>query len=311
MYRKDLLVLRLFTLLLVALLVGCSAAPSPTDAPPDALALIQEAANNIRSAKTFRITVSQTGPNYKIVTSYATVFFRSAKAQYVSPGVMEATIRVIAGAIPIQVDVFSQGPDQWYRAIWTGNHWVNQMFAEGFNPEALIAEKTGFESAVKAMIDLKYVSQEQLESGVQTDHLVATANGPDVAALLGGLIEPVGIVNVDTYIDRETKYPARFIITEHDSPFAVTPEAGQEAEPVIWTIDIYDIDAAPDISTPEAYAPTVEATAPVSATEAPSGDATEISSAESDVPVTSNPVAPEASAEATAEATELATEAAS
>jgi hypothetical protein len=281
-------VLRLFSILLVVLLVGCSAAPTPTDTPPDALALIQEAANNIRSAKTFRITVSQTGPNYKIVTSYATVFFRSAKAQYVSPGVMEATIRVIAGAIPIQVDVFSQGPDQWYRAIWTGNHWVNQMFAEGFNPETLIAEKTGFESAVKAMIDLKYAGQEQLENGAQTDHLVATANGPDVSALLGGLIEPVGIVNVDTYIDRGTKYPARFIITEHDSPFAVTPEAGQTAEPVVWTIDIYDINAAPDISTPEAV---------------PSAEVTPDSTESASFPSPPIPVASDATEQATEQAT--------
>src|SRR3954469_10897455 len=111
MYRKDLPVPRMFSILLVALsialLVACSPTPSATEAPPDALALINEAANNIRSAKTFRIDVSQTGPNYKIITSYATVFFRSAKAQYVAPGVMEANIRVIAGAIPIQVDVFS------------------------------------------------------------------------------------------------------------------------------------------------------------------------------------------------------------
>ena len=32
----------------------------------------------------------------------------------------------------------------------------------------------------------------------------------------------------------------------------MTPEAGQEAEPVVWTIDIYDIDAPADMSTPEA-----------------------------------------------------------
>jgi len=253
-------VLRLLSLLLVALLVlvGCGTSPTatPTETSIDPLALINQAATNIRSAKTFRIDVSQTGPNYKIVTRYATVFFRRATAQYVAPGTMEANIRVVAGALPIQVDVFSYGPNQWYRAIWTGNHWVNQMFAEGFNPETLIAEKSGFETAVKAMIDLKYIGQQQLENGAQTDHLFATANGPDVAALLGGLIAPVGIVEVDTFIDRETKYPARFIITEHNSPFAVTPEAGQEAQPVVWTIDIYDINAAPDISTPESLAAT-------------------------------------------------------
>jgi len=212
---------------------------------------------------------------------------------------MEANIRVIAGAIPIQVDVFSHGPDQWYRALWTGNRWVNQMFAEGFNPETLIAEKTGFDSAVRAMINLKYIGQDQLENGVQTDHLEATANGPDVTALLGGLIAPVGIVEVDSYIDKSTKYPARFTITEHNSPFSVTPEAGQEAKPVVWSIDLYDINAPADLSTPEAYAPTAEATSTVSATEAASGDATGMSTAEATAAVNSVPVTPEATAQAT------------
>ncbi len=255
--------LRVLTIALIALLVGCSSAsPSPTEAPPDPVKLITEAAANIREAKTFRISVDESGPDYMLYTDYATVFFRRAVAQYVAPGLMQATINVLAAGLLVQVNVFSHGTDQWYRAVWTLNKWLNQPFAPDFNPETLIAENTGFQAAMKALIGLKYVGAEQLESGEQVYHLSATANGPDVAALLGNLIEPVGTVGVDVYIDQTTRYPARFVITEYDSPYAVTPQPGEQAAPVVWTIDVYDIDAKADLSTPEALSDAPAATAP-------------------------------------------------
>jgi LppX_LprAFG lipoprotein len=255
-------VLRLLTILLVALLVGGCASSPPTEAPPDPVEVVRQAAANIRAANTFRISVDQSGPQYQIYTDYATVLFRRAIAQYVAPGMMEATIRVIAAGLTISVDVFSHGTDQWYRAIWTGNQWVNQAFAPDFNPETLIAEDTGFQAAMKALIGLSYKGTDQLESGAQAYHLAATANGPDVAALLGGLIQPVGTVNVDVYVDTETRFPDRFIITEFNSPYAVVTEPGKPVDPIVWTIDLYDINAAPDIATPEAVnEATLEATA--------------------------------------------------
>lgn len=268
--------LRVLSIVLVVLMVGCTSAPAPTEAPPDPLKLITEAATKIRSADTFRISVNESGPDYMLFTVYTTVYFRRAVAQYVAPGMMQATIRVLAAGLPIEVDVFSRGLDQWYRAIWTGNQWVNQPFAPDFNPETLIAQETGFQAALEALIDLKYMGTAQLENGADVHHLKATANGPDVAALLGNLIEPTGNVDVDVYIDRGSGYPARFGITEYNSQYVVTPEVGQEAEPVQWTIDLYDINAVPDISTPPAYG----------------------------VPSGTEAVTPEASVEATAEASE-------
>jgi len=242
-------VLRLLLIFLVVLMMGCSSAPA-TETPPDPVKLITEAATNIRSAKTFRISVNETGPDYLLYTEYATVFFRRAVAQYVAPGLMQATIRVLAAGLPIQVDVFSHGAEQWYRAIWTGNQWLNQPFAPDFNPDVLLAEDTGFQSAMGSLIELKYVGGEQLENGADVHHLTASANGPDVAALLGNLIEPNGNVDVDVFIDRTTLFPARFIITEFDSLYTVTPGPGQEADPVLWTIDVYDINAHPEIAIP-------------------------------------------------------------
>ena len=253
--------LRLLTIILVVLVVGCSTAPS-TETPPDPVNLITEAATNIRSAKTFRISVDETGPDYILYTEYATVFFRRAVAQYVAPGMMQATIRVLAAGLPISVDVFSRGAEQWYRAIWTGNQWLNQPFAPDFNPEKLLAEETGFQAALESLIDLKYIGGSQLENGANVHHITASANGPDVAALLGNLIEPTGTVNVDVFIDRLTLFPARFIITEFDSLFTITPEPGETADPVEWTIDVYDVDAPPEISTPPGLEVTPETSAP-------------------------------------------------
>lgn len=261
------------------LFTGCTPAPAAeTPTPINPLDLVTVAAGNIRSANTFRITVDETGPDYTIYTEYAPVFFRRATAQYVAPGIMQARVRVVAAGIPIDIDIYSQGALQFYRAIWTGNQWVQQAFAQDFNPETLIAENTGFEAALKALIDLSYVGEATLESGVQTYHLSATANGPDVAALLGGLIEPLGVVEVEAYVDKTTRQPARFVITEHDSPYAVTPEAGQAAQPVVWTIDIYDINAPSEVTPPDMLDATAEATPDnllsAMTEEAPTGEAT-------------------------------------
>jgi hypothetical protein len=255
-------VLRLISLIaLVAALAACSlSADTPTPAAPDPLTLITEAADNIRAAATFRIDVNQEGPNYTILTEYAPVFFRRATAQYVAPREMQARIRVIALGLPIDIEVYSRGADQWYSAVWTGNNWINQPFAPGFNPETLIAEDTGVQSALNALIELAYIGEEALENGTSVYHISGRAQGDEVAALLAGLIAPVGEVTVDVYVHRETRLPARFEITEYDSPYAETPEPGETAEPIKWIIDVYDYDAAPDLNVPQLEA-TAEATA--------------------------------------------------
>lgn len=242
----------LIALVALALLAGCAGNVSSTPTPTfDPLALVMEAADNIRAADTFRLSVTQTGPDYQMLTDYGTVIFRSATGQYVAPREMQANVRVLAVGLPIQIDVFSRGADQWYRAIWTGNQWLNQPFQAGFNPETLISEDSGLQSALNALIQLNYVGEEELESGALVHHLTATANGPDVSALLGGLIEPVGEVVVDVYIDRETRQPVRFTIQEFNSPYAATPEVGEEEEPIIWTIDIYDVNAPAEMDAPQ------------------------------------------------------------
>ncbi len=136
--------LRLLSILLVVLLVGCAGSPAQTPAAtPNPLDLIQEAAANIRSADTFRISVDQTGPDYMIHTDYATVFFRSANAQYVAPGTMQATIRVIALGLPIEFEVFSRGRGSMVsRASGRAISGSTSRSRPTSTPKSLIAEDT-------------------------------------------------------------------------------------------------------------------------------------------------------------------------
>ncbi len=259
---------RLLFLLVVAAfaLVACA----PTDTVPaatvDPLALVTDAADLIRAAQSFRLDVNQEGPDYLISTTYANVLFRRATAQYVAPGVMEAEVSVIEPITGLRIDVgvFARGATQFYRAIWTGNNWIDQAFAPGFDPAALIAEDTGFNAAINAILDLTYVGETTLENGIQVQHVSGRARGENVNALLVGLIETVGDVGIDVYIEKATGYPIRFVITEENSPFAVTAEPGEDQPPVVWIMDLYAINEPATLNEPviEATAEaTIEATA--------------------------------------------------
>jgi hypothetical protein len=236
------------------ILTGCASATE--EPPPEPQALIAESAEKIRETQTFRMEVERTGAEYYVDTGLGSISFRRALAQYVAPDVIQATVRVTGVGLTADVDIFSRGDDQWYRnSILTANQWYNALFAPGFNPRTLIAEDTGFQSALASLIDLEFVGREELEDGTPVYHIKATANGPDVEALLVGLVEAEGEVLVDVFIDRETLYPVRFVIVQPETVSETEPE------PTTWTIDVYDINEEPELDDPETAANTVEATA--------------------------------------------------
>lgn len=230
--------------LLLAALAGCSSA-QPTEAPPNPQVLISEAAANIRSSETFRMAVERSGAPYLVDTDLGMVVFRRAIAQYVAPNMLQATVRLIAAGLPADVDIFSRGENQWYRnTILTANQWLNAPFALGFNPETLIAQETGFQAALSALIDLQYMGITTLEDGASVFHLKAEADGHDVAALLAGMIEATGTVLVDVYIDEALRIPVRFVIVQPDTITETEPE------PTTWTVDVYDINAEAQVDVP-------------------------------------------------------------
>ena len=255
-----------FWIMIILALTACSgadsaASPTPT---PDPIALVTQAAANIRSAQTFRLTIAQTGPDYRIQTVQGTATFRRAEGQYVTPNVIQAQVRLVILGIPLAIDIFARGEAQWVRAVFTGNQWSDAFtFAPGFDPAALIAEETGFNAALNALLDLNYVGVETLETGVSAHHLSGLASGEGMNALLVGIIQARGEVPVDVYIDAETLQPVRFILRMFEAnpgsatfggapDLEATPEvtAEPQTEPYVWILDIYDINAPAELDPP-------------------------------------------------------------
>jgi hypothetical protein len=260
--------------LLMLLLVGCqTATPEP---PPDPLDLITEASANIRETEAFKMIVEQTGAPYFIETDLGRVLFRRAEAQYAAPGEMQAEVRLRTPiGLTAVVDIFSRGEEQWYRNdILTGDRWYNAPYSPGFNPETLIAEESGFQAALAALIDMEYIGEVTLESGAPAYHLHSTAEGPQVTALLAELIVLPGEVTVDVYIHRETGLPVRFVIID---PNSITDE---EPDPTTWTIDVYDFDGEVALEDPEADPNTIPYTDPLILTPEGAGATTETTESE-------------------------------
>ncbi len=227
---------------IVLLGAACSPAPEEDINPTE---LITEAAENIREAESFRLEVQQSGVDYLVNTELGSVAFRRAEAQYVAPDVLQASVRLIAGGLPADVDIFSLGEKQWFRnAILTAGQWYHAPFAAGFNPEILIAQETGFKAALESLIDLSYRGVVSLEDGTRTHHLTGSANGVNIAALLAGMVEMPGVVTVEVFIDIAELIPVRFII--------VQPETATDSQdPTEWKVDVFGFDEEPEIDYPE------------------------------------------------------------
>jgi len=236
---------------------GCTGGDDGDEQPPDPVALLTEAADNIRSAETFRLDVTQSGAEYPILIELngadTQVTFRRAQAQYVAPDLMQGSVRVVTGGVTIDIGIFSRGADQWVQIL--GTNWIKAFFAPGFNPETLIAADTGFQAALSSLTALSYIGEETLDDGSSVYHLSGTAEGPAVSALLVDLIEAEGAVGVEVYIDRTTRYPVRLMISQPETITETQPD------PTTWTIDVFDIDAPAQLNPPPEPEATPEATA--------------------------------------------------
>ncbi|MFN8376520.1 MAG: LppX_LprAFG lipoprotein [Anaerolineae bacterium] len=233
-------------LLILLLLTACTG--TNTDAPPDVSQLLTDANNNMHSVSTFRLSLEQSGAPYYISVNLGEgvvdAQVRRASAYFQSPDVMQGSARVLVGALAIDVGLFARVTNQWVSL--PGGDWINVDFAPGFDASTLQAQGGGFERAITGLQNPQYVGAEDLEDGTQVYHLSGTSNGDEVAALTVGLIESDNDINVDLYIERETRYPRRVVLTQ---PETVTED---EPEPTTWTVDIYDFNAPVELDDPEA-----------------------------------------------------------
>lgn len=241
-------------LLLAAIgLAGCAGGETTTPTL-EPRTLLTDAATKIRASDTFRLYVLQEGAPYDFLiavdenaTEAMTVQFRLAEGQYVAPDELQATASVRVGGLgaTIEIEIYADGEDQWFRVPTLAIPWQNRPFAPGFDPIALIGEDTGFEAALSSLVELEFVGNVSLEDGQPVYHLRGIADGAKVGALVVGLLDIQGSVPVDVYINRDNMLPVRLVVTQ--------PETASERypDPTRWIIDVFDINADPALQPPQ------------------------------------------------------------
>ena len=247
---KDILVLRLFGILLVAaaLVSGCGGGSTTLEPTPDPSALLTTVISNIRQMKTFRMVLEQNGAEYPFKISLdaaggsVNAVLRRAEAQFVAPDVLYAQVTLKVSVATIGIDIFARGSNQWLRL--PPAPWLNIPFAESFNPFDILAPDSGFQAALSTLESLEFIGDETLDDGTPVYHLRGTANGQSVKDLLVGLLDSVNDVTVDAYIAKDTSLPALLTITQPGTATDTQPDTN-------WRVEVYDYNAEPQIDDPE------------------------------------------------------------
>jgi hypothetical protein len=268
--------LRFLGAILLALLLLTACNGQSTEAPPDVDQLLSEANANLHTLSTFRLSLEQSGAPYYLSVDLGDgtvdAEVRRASAQFVAPDVMQGNARIVVGALALDIELFSRVTDQWLRLNGAPD-WSEIQFAPGFDPSTLQADGGGFDQAIEGLAQPQYIGAEDLDSGAQVYHISGLSDGSEVAALTVGLIVSDFDINSDIYIDRETRYPVRVVLTQ---PETVTEE---ETVPTTWIIDLYDFNEPAQLDDPQANDAS-ESTAE------PEADATSESTAEAEVTAT-------------------------
>lgn len=231
-------------LILVFALAACGTTPEEL---PEPVAALETAADTFQTANTFKIEVLQEGAPYLIETDVTdeAISFRRALINYQAPDTLQGDVDAALFGLPYNFGILARGEQQWVRLPgigWSGLY----SFAPGFNPQDLIAEESGFQAALGALLDIEMVGADSLD-GLPVYHLRGRADGPAVSDLLVGLIEPEGEVFIDVYMERnEARTPVRLVVTLPGTETEAVPE------PTAWIVDVYDFDDPVEITGPEA-----------------------------------------------------------
>ena len=209
-------------------------------------ALIHEAANKLMGVNTLRVTIDRSGADYGFETTLGSVVFNHLTGQYVAPDVVYATVRVALAKLPIEIELYAKGDQQWVRGVFSNNEWQSGVFAPGFNPKTLLTQaETGLQGALNALSALELQGETQLEDGTAVYEIKATADGKSVSSLLVDIVEMTGVTEITVFIDKASHRPLKFVVVQPESVTDLQPD------PTTWTIELYDFDAAAELSPPQ------------------------------------------------------------
>lgn len=244
--------------IVILALTGCTGTAATNEPPPDSAQLLKQATDNILAVQSLKIIVDRTGADYILKTDIGSATFNRMEAQYGAPNKMQAKAKVTLHQLPVEIEIFAQDDDQWWRLV--GTNWAKQTFLPGFNPRSLLTqEDRGLRAAFAALENVKYVGDEQLDDGTPVYHLNATADGDKISWMMLYLVQISGQTTIDVYIDKDKRLPQRLVVVQPDT-------ATDKQKPTTWDMEFYDFNVDAKLVAPATPAEsTAEATAEATA----------------------------------------------
>jgi hypothetical protein len=239
-----------FVVLVMLLVTGCSAASQPTATPvPNAEAMLDKAATEIRNAQSFKIKLQVAGaPAYidAVVMpggSTNSIAFVSTDGSYSAPDKVSARVIANLMGIPGKVDIVAIGMDQYINSpLLTAGNWTQQVFSPDFNAEKLIASDTGIAATIKALKGFT-VSGPEAVDGTPMYRLKGKATSAEITALTIGLISGKD-VELEIFIAVETGRIDHVVIVQPGT------ETKTDPQPTTWTLELFDYNVAVTITPP-------------------------------------------------------------
>jgi len=230
---------RLFlSLLIVLLLTGCGGKKTADLSP---LEILMKTSEKMKTLQGFQVAIETSGaPAY--LDLEGTLAISGMEGHYVAPDNVQATVRVIAPGLVVEVEVISIGEDIWQTNVFTGQ-WEEIPDNWGFNPSSLLEANAGFPAMLATDItELQLTKDVELEEmpGKKLYLISGEMKGDklyDLTALIGP--DPI---DAQIWIDPDTFEVQRAIL--HES-------AGDPENERTWQIDFWDFNNTIEIEAPD------------------------------------------------------------
>jgi hypothetical protein len=164
--------------------------------------------------------------------------FSSAEGVYQAPAAIDAELTVLTSGATIAIQTIAIGSDQWI------TNPVNQRWEElppdwGFNPAILFDPNQGWKPLLQEDISDARLVETSNFGGVTRYRIRATASGPRVATITGGVAAGEN-VEIEALVDPETYYIIQL-------QFSTVTSSG---EPADWLLKFSDFNAPVSVEAP-------------------------------------------------------------
>ena len=234
---QRLLTLFTFSAMALILFVGCSRGSEDShEESPTAQDIIESAASKWNETESVRFELDVDGVAY--LDNDKTIRLQEAEGDAARPDAVEASAKIGAGFLTVDIGLIFLGPDAYMTDILSGA-WGPAPADFSYNPAILFSSENGLGPVLRELQEPEVVGEEAT-NGTNAYHLRGTVEAGVIDAITAGTISGDPI-NVDLWFATEDYRALRIVLATPDDA---------DGEPTIWTIDLFDHDQDVEIERP-------------------------------------------------------------